>query len=123
MVIKYVGKGIEVTRGMKDTTNSRLSVLNSYLGENDQVKVTYELENSELTVTVQFKYDGKDEVISKKDTADNFYALINKISDVIKSNMSKLHGKQSDIEKARGRNFVEGVRAQTVREENALKDE
>lgn len=120
MIIKYVGKGIDITQGMKETTSAKLNILSTYLGESDKVTVTYELENTDLTVTINFDYQEKPEVIKKTAPADNFYSLINKISDVIKANMSKLHGKKADIEKIKGHEYVEQVKKASVEE---LEDE
>jgi putative sigma-54 modulation protein len=91
MNIKISSKGIKITEGMKQAVDSKFSVLEKFV-ENDQIRVSVSCIKKQITVCVMTVYEGKLVKIEKR--GDDFYYLIGDIGDRMKEKLEKLHTKK-----------------------------
>lgn len=102
MNILINSKGIKITEGMKQAIESKLEVLDKFLNESHQIKVSISNVKKQISVCMMVVYEGK--LVKIEKSGDDFYYIINDIGDRLKEKLEKLHTKkikkQKDQEKA-----------------------
>lgn len=117
MNVKVNGKNIKITQPMKDAVESKLGVLEKFIGNIDtSVVVTVTARKRDQVVSVKFIYDYKFVEVTK--SGNDFYGLVDDIVDVLKVKLEKLHSqkvkRQTDQEAA-----LQAIGAITLEEETS----
>ena len=89
MRIQLNGKNVNVTDGMRNHLEKKLSYFSKFLKEDDVVVASVSTRKNVQKLEVYFKYDGKD--VKVKTEGHDFYAIVNQAMDVLKNKVGKIH--------------------------------
>lgn len=89
MVIKTNGKNIEITKGMNAYLEKKLRYFDKFLKEDTLVNVSVSQRNNKIKIEAYLEYHHKD--VKAKVEEDEFYAAVDKLMDILKNTISKLH--------------------------------
>ena len=98
MRYEFKSKGISITTPMEDAAISALSMLDKFLEKDAVISVTVSKEGRKIKTTVLFNYDS--ETVKITDTNEDYYSILDTITDVLKTKMERLHDKKITKEHA-----------------------
>ena len=82
-----IGKNIEITEGLQEAIQDKLSKLDKYFKEDTQAKVTLSVQKEEqrIEVTIPTKY----RLIRAEEKSNDMYVAIDLVSDIIERQIKK----------------------------------
>ncbi|MCF0130721.1 MAG: ribosome-associated translation inhibitor RaiA [Pseudobutyrivibrio sp.] len=94
MKVTITGKNIELTKGIKDAVEERLSKLDKYFNKNTEASVTLSVEkgNQKIEVTIPMK----GHVIRAEQITGDMYASIESVTDIIEGQLNRYRKKIID---------------------------
>lgn len=92
MNVKIITKDIAVTDGMKEEAAERLAVIEKFIGENEQIKISVTSTKNQINISVMFLYEGK--LVKVEKHGEDYYELLNELADSLKAKLQKLHTKK-----------------------------
>jgi len=87
MILKYVGKNVEVTDALKDVTAKKLSRLDKYFPKDIEGNVTFSTQRNRKIIEVTINLPGT--IIRAEESSDDMYAAIDKAVDVLERQIRK----------------------------------
>jgi putative sigma-54 modulation protein len=91
MKIKITGRNIELTEGLKDAVEEKLSKLNKYFTEDTQANVTLSVEKERQKIEVTIPVKGN--IIRSEQVSNDMYVSIDLVEEVIERQMKKYRNK------------------------------
>lgn len=91
MKIKITGRNIELTDGLKDAVEEKLSKLNKYFTEDTQANVTLSVEKERQKIEVTIPVKGN--IIRSEQVSNDMYVSIDLVEEVIERQMKKYRNK------------------------------
>ena len=87
MKIKITGRNIELTEGLKDAVEEKLSKLNKYFTEDTQANVTLSVEKERQKIEVTIPVKGN--IIRSEQVSNDMYVSIDLVEEVIERQLKK----------------------------------
>ena len=94
MKIKITGRNIELTEGLKDAVEEKLSKLNKYFTEDTQANVTLSVEKERQKIEVTIPVKGN--IIRSEQVSNDMYVSIDLVEEVIERQLRKYKQKLVD---------------------------
>ena len=91
MKIKITGRNIELTEGLKEAVEEKLSKLNKYFTEDTQANVTLSVEKERQKIEVTIPVKGN--IIRSEQVSNDMYVSIDLVEEVIERQMKKYRNK------------------------------
>ncbi len=91
MKIKITGRNIELTDGLKQAVEEKLSKLNKYFTEDTQANVTLSVEKERQKIEVTIPVKGN--IIRSEQVSNDMYVSIDLVEEVIERQMKKYRNK------------------------------
>ncbi len=91
MKIKITGRNIELTDGLKEAVEEKLSKLNKYFTEDTQANVTLSVEKERQKIEVTIPVKGN--IIRSEQVSNDMYVSIDLVEEVIERQMKKYRNK------------------------------
>ena len=91
MKIKITGRNIELTEGLKEAVEEKLSKLNKYFTEDTQANVTLSVEKERQKIEVTIPVKGN--IIRSEQVSNDMYVSIDLVEEVIECQMKKYRNK------------------------------
>lgn len=91
MKIKITGRNIELTEGLKEAVEEKLSKLNKYFTEDTQANVTLSVEKERQKIEVTIPVKGS--IIRSEQVSNDMYVSIDLVEEVIERQMKKYRNK------------------------------
>ena len=91
MKITITGRNIELTDGLKDAVNDRLSKLDKYFAQDTEVQVTLSVEKERQKVEVTIPVKGT--LIRAEQVSSDMYVSIELVEEVIERQLKKYRNK------------------------------
>ena len=80
---------LEITNGMREAIEDKLSMLNKFLKEDEKVQVAVKSVKNEVKVAIMFYYNGKQIIIEQK--GSDFYIVLDKVEAALKNQIERKH--------------------------------
>lgn len=92
MEIKIISRNNSVTNGMKEEARLRLNVIEKFLNDNDQIKLSVTSIKNEVSLSAMLVYEGKLVKVEKR--GEDYYELLSEMADSLKTKLQRLHTKK-----------------------------
>lgn len=89
MVTKITGKNIQITEGMREKVEEKLSFLDKFLRDIDRVSVTVSKRKNQIKIAAVVSYDGK--IVKVEREVTDFYAGLDMITEKLKNTILRQH--------------------------------
>ena len=103
MKITITGKNIELTEGLKEAVEERLSKLEKYFAPDTEAHVTMSVEKERQKIEVTIPVKGS--VIRAEQVSNDMYVSIDLVEEVIERQLKKYKSKLVDKQQAEASNF------------------
>jgi len=92
MKVKIISKSFPVTDGMRNEAEERLSAINKFVSNDQQVKVSVKKTKTIFTLSVMLVYENK--LIKVEKSGSDYYELLSELEDSLKTKLERLHSKK-----------------------------
>lgn len=109
---------LEITKGMREAIEDKLSMLNKFLKEDEKVQVAVKSVKNEIKVALMFYYNGKQIIIEHK--GSDFYSVLDKVESSLKNQIERKHSlkiKQRKDQEYGFESFIATIDAQDINDE------
>ena len=118
MKIKITGRNIELTEGLKDAVEEKLSKLNKYFTEDTQANVTLSVEKERQKIEVTIPVKGN--IIRSEQVSNDMYVSIDLVEEVIERQMKKYRNKIISRQQEPGEFFADEFISKAEEEEEEI---
>lgn len=94
MNIKVNGKNMEITTSMKEYLEGKLIYFDKFMEDDTPVNISVSKRNALIKIEAYLQYNRKD--VKAKVEEDDFYVAVDKMMDILKNSVSKLHRQAKD---------------------------
>lgn len=94
MNVKINGKNIDITTSMKDYLKGKLTYFDKFMEEDTPINVSVSKRNTHIKIEAYLQYNKKD--VKAKVEEEDFYVAVDKMMDILKNSVSKLHRQIKD---------------------------
>lgn len=94
MNVKVNGKNMEITTSMKEYLEGKLVYFDKFMEDDTPVNISVSKRNALIKIEAYLQYNRKD--VKAKVEEDDFYVAVDKMMDILKNSVSKLHRQAKD---------------------------
>lgn len=94
MNVKVNGKNMEITTSMKEYLEGKLIYFDKFMEDDTPVNISVSKRNALIKIEAYLQYNRKN--VKAKVEEDDFYVAVDKIMDILKNSVSKLHRQAKD---------------------------
>lgn len=94
MNVKVNGKNMEITTSMKEYLEGKLIYFDKFMEDDTPVNISVSKRNALIKIEAYLQYNRKD--VKAKVEEDDFYVAVDKMMDILKNSVSKLHRQAKD---------------------------